>query len=176
MSDIRASAFIRGLFLDLLPFFSVVVLILMTVIPYNLSPSLRVGGLWPLMGISFWTLARPRRMKLPLIFLLGLIVDIVTFVPFGLHAAVFVISQVILHKQRRFLLGQGFWVLWAAFAILALSVYCILFGLISLFIPSAISFTAGLVGVAFAWACLPLVVWVLSRLNETIDLFDDPTV
>lgn len=174
MTDVRARAFIRSVFFDLIPFFSIILLVLMTVVPHTMPPSTRAGSLWPLMGISFWTLARPRGMKLPMVFLLGLVVDIVTFVPFGIHAAVFCISQFILMKQRRFLLGQGFWVLWAAFALLAVGVYSVLYLLLSLFTPSAISFTGGLVGVSIAWACLPLLVWLLSRLNDTIDLFDDP--
>ena len=101
--------------------------------------------------------------------------DIASFVPFGIHAAVFVLAQASLNKQRRLLLGQGFWVLWAAYGVLALSVYTILYVVTSLFLHGAVSYWQGLLGVLLSWAFVPLVNWPAETgLNNLIDLFDEP--
>ena len=174
MSDAPVGAFMRSLMLDAIPAATIVAMILLTTLPMSFSPNLPVGGLWPLIGITFWTLSRPRSMHPVTVFCLGLFADIVAFVPFGIHAAVFVLAQYIIVRQRRFLIGQGFWVLWAAYALLATVVYAVLFYLTSLFLPGAIAFERGLIGVGIAWATVPLVAFFLSRLNDIIDLFDEP--
>ncbi|MDB5477934.1 MAG: mreD [Alphaproteobacteria bacterium] len=166
--------FLRGLALDFLPVLSVALLVLVTTIPTSLPPMTTIGGIWPLIGIAYWTLSRPGSMPVTVVFLLGLLTDIVTFVPFGLHGFVFVLARMTLIRQRRFLMGQGFWVLWVAYALLAAGVYTLLFLLTSLFQPGAVSYAAGLVGVSIAWACVPLVIWFLSRLHDMINLFDEP--
>lgn len=174
MSDAPVGAFLRSVFLDAVPVISVAVLIILTTLPISMSTMLSIGGLWPLIGITFWTLTRQRSMHPASVFALGLLTDMATFVPFGIHALVFVVAQYLLKKQRRFLIGQGFWVLWAAYAVLATSVYTVLYFLTSVFLPGAIPFDRGLVGVAVAWAFVPIIVWGLGRLNDIIDLFDEP--
>lgn len=165
---------LRSMLLDILPFTSIVILILMTVIPDIMPTITRMGALWPLIGIAYWTLTRPRSLRTTSIFCLGLLMDIVSFVPLGVHAFIFVMMQLILTRQRRFLLGQGFWVLWTAYALLGLTVYVSLYMLLSPVQPSATSFSQGLIGVALSWTCVPLVVWLLSHLNTIMDLFDEP--
>lgn len=174
MSDAPVGAFVRSVMLDAVPAATIVAMILLTTLPMSVQTTMPIGGLWPLIGITFWTLSRPRSMNPILVFFLGLFADIVAFVPFGIHAAVFVVAQYIIGRQRRFLIGQGFWVLWAAYALLATCVYTILFYLTSLFLPGAMAFERGLIGVGIAWATVPLVAFVLSRLNDIIDLFDEP--
>lgn len=168
--------FLRSVLLDILPFLSVLTLILMTVIP-DIMPSItRMGALWPLIGIAYWTLTRPRNLRAPTVFFLGVLMDIVSFVPLGAHGFIFVMMQIILKRQRRFLLGQGFWMLWTAYGVLGLSVYTGLYILLSPVQPSAVTFSQGLVAVAMSWACVPLVVAILSQLNTIMDLFDEPIV
>lgn len=174
MSDAPVGAFMRSVVLDAIPAATIVAMILLTTLPMGVGYGLPVGGVWPLIGITFWTLSRPRSMHPVTVFALGLFTDIVSFVPFGIHAAVFVISQFIIIRQRRFLIGQGFWVLWAAYALLAVTVYAVLFYLTSIFLHGSIGFWRGLVGVGVAWAVVPLVAFLLSRLNDIIDLFDEP--
>ena len=174
MSDAPVGSFIKSTILEMVPVLSIFVLILMTTVPVTFAHTIPVGGLWPLGGIVYWTLVRPQSMKMPILFLLGLLTDIVTFIPFGIHAAIFIIAQASVKKQRRFLIGQGFWVLWAAYALLAVMVYTALFCVISLFLPSAISYVNGLMGVFVSAVAMPLIMMCLGRLNYLIDLFDEP--
>lgn len=165
---------VRSILLDILPLASVMILILMTVLPDVMPTVARLGALWPLIGVAYWTLTRPRSLGAPSIFFLGLVMDIVSFVPLGVHAFLFVMMQILLKRQRRFLMGQGFWMLWTAYALLILTVYISLYIFLSPVQPSATSFSQGLVSAAISWACAPLIVWILGHLNAIMDLFDEP--
>ena len=174
MTDTPIGSFFRSILLDMLPAFSVVLLALLTTLPVFLPDSIRLGGLLPLIGIMFWTLVRPKNMPKILVFALGIFTDIVTFSAIGVHAFSFVLLQATLKKQRRFLMGQGFWVMWAAFILLAIGLYALTwlfaFALTGATVPLA---SAGIT-VALAWGCVPLVLALLSGLHDMIDLFDEP--
>lgn len=174
MTDSSVGSFVRGLILDFVPFLTVVLLILMTAIPTTLPREAHIGGLWPMIGVAYWSLIRPSSMSIMTVFVLGLLTDIISFVPFGLHAFVFILVQHTIDNQRRFFLGQGFWVLWVGYALLALVAYTILFGLSYLFMQGSASYVSGLTGAALSWACMPLVHLILNQLNHVIDLFDEP--
>lgn len=174
--DTSITPILRGLALDLVPIFSVVFLILTITIPTSLPQVTTIGGIWPLLGIAYWTLARPRSMPVLTVFMLGLLTDIVTFVPFGIHALAFAVARATLVKQRRFLMGQGFWMLWAAYAVLAFAIYTVLFAMTSLFMPASVSYLPGLLGICLGWACVPPMIWVLSRLHFMMNLFDEPAL
>lgn len=174
MSDTTFGGFLRSLFLDMVPFLTILFFILVIAVPFAFSSNIHVGGLWPIIGISYWRLVRPRSMPLSIVFVLGLMTDIVTFVPLGMHGAVFIFACLMLKKQRRFLLGQGFWVLWASFLLMILGVYTGIYLLGLVFLKSSISFLFGLWGVAVAWGCVPLLTGALARIHDMIDLFDEP--
>lgn len=173
--DPQIGPFLRGLVIDATPVLSILVLIVVTALPLGWPSSMRLGGLLPLVGISYWSLVRPRAVTSLPVFILGLVTDCVLFSPLGLHAFVFVLSQAILKRQRRFLVGQGFWVLWAAFALVVMGAYGALWGLSALFLAAPLPFTTALPGAAIAWAIVPLLAGLLSGLHRIMDLFDEPT-
>lgn len=171
---VSVGVLLRGFLIDAVPALSLLALVFMAALPTSLPVYLRVGGIWPLIGITYWSLVRPRAMPMLLVFIFGLMTDIVTFLPLGLHAALFVVARYLLRRQRRFLVGQGFWVLWVAFALLSLCVY----GVIYLWLNVANNITfdvlSPLWGVGIGWSCLPLILLVLSGLHRFMDLFDEP--
>lgn len=171
---IRMGRWWRSFFLDLLPIFSVFLLVLFIALPMGYFSLAHVGGLWPMMGITYWTLVRPRAMGPFVVFLFGIATDLITFLPLGLHAFVFVLAQIVLKRQRRFLVGQGFLVLWASFAILAFSV-ALLLALIAQAIQGvSVPFTTTCLSAVLASSFLPLLLWVLDRVHALMDLFDEP--
>jgi rod shape-determining protein MreD len=172
--DLEVGRWWRSFFLDLMPILTIALLILLTTLPIGTAPSVRAGGLWPLMGITYWTLVRPRSMGLITVFFLGLMTDLATFLPLGLHAFVFVLVQTSLARQRRFLIGQGFWVLWVAFALLALLSAAMLNLMVQLLQHIAVPLVPMLWSVAFACASLPLMLWLFDRVHQLMELFDEP--
>lgn len=73
-----------------------------------------------LIGIYYWTITKPTLLPLPVVFLTGLMFDIVSDSVVGLHTLAFMLICVLVRSQRRYLLGQPWPVLWAGFAIAVL--------------------------------------------------------
>lgn len=172
--DKDVTSFLRSLLIDAIPAFSIVGLIIVSSLPLGLPSYLRLGSLLPLMGISYWSLVRPATMKMPLVFTLGLVSDCLLFSPLGLHAFVLVLSQAVLMTQRRFLVGQGFWVLWAGFALVVTGAYFLQWCLFSLLNLTTLPLFKPLFGAALSWAVLPLLAALLNMLHGAIEVFDEP--
>ena len=174
--DVPVGAFIRGLFIDAVPALSILFLMTLTTLPIGLPSWLRIGSLLPLTGISYWSLVRPTAMKLPLIFALGLVADCLLFTPLGVHAFIYVLTQSILKRQRRFLVGQGFWVLWVALALLIIGAYLLQWLILSLLTFGHLPFFKSLFSAALTWALVPILAMILSMLHNVMDLFDEPAL
>ncbi len=175
MSDTSWGHALTNLFFDALVPLTVFFLVLLTTLPIGLPIGAKLGGLAPLIAVSYWTLVRPRDLPPLMTFFLGLVTDILLMTPLGVHAFVFVLAQTLLLKERRFLMGQGFWVLWAAFFLLAGGTYMLLWGILTLFAGGQIvmPFWRGIFSVGLAWALMPLILIVLNSIESLIDLFDE---
>ena len=83
------------------------------------APSvLSIGGAgtpFLLMGIYYWSVYRPTLVPLWLVFVLGLLLDLLSGSPVGLNTAVFVATRWLVTDQRLFLMGQSFMIVWLGF-------------------------------------------------------------
>jgi len=176
MSDTTWGRAFANLLLDALVPFTVFLMILLTTLPVGLPIGAKLGGLAPLIAICYWTLVRPRELPPLMTFCMGVVTDLFLMTPLGVHAFVFVLAQTLLIKERRFLMGQGFWVLWAAFFLLAGGCYILLWGIMTLFAGGhvVLPFWRGIFSVGLSWALMPLVILVLGSVEAFIDLFQEP--
>ena len=172
--EMYSAQFLRDILLISIPFLTLIILITFLMLPFNTPVLVRCGGLLPLMGITYWTLVRPRTMNPVLVFIIGCLVDIVTFMPIGLHAFVFLIVQSVLKSQRRFLVGQGFWVLWACFALLAFITILFLTVMTFLITGAVITLTNIITATILTTAFLPVLLWCLEHIRHIMDVFDEP--
>lgn len=94
-----------------------------------------------LMAVYYWSVCRPTLVPPPLVFTIGVAMDILSGLPAGLTAAVLVAAQWLVWGQRRYLMGQSYIVLWTGFAIVCIGATCAqwgLFGLTRLSWPSPV--------------------------------------
>lgn len=107
-----------------------VALMLVGSIPVN---GMHVQLLEPMLAfasIYYWTLYRPDMMPAPLVFVLGLLYDVLTGAPVGTHVAMLSLAHAILSRQRRFLIDKSFILNWVGFAVVAVG-GCILIWLLT---------------------------------------------
>lgn len=86
-----------------------------------------------IMAIYYWSVFRPTLLPFWLVFAAGILVDLLTALPLGVSAFVFVLVRWLVADQRRFLMGQPFIMMWSGFVVVLLIVALIewlLFGLI----------------------------------------------
>ena len=72
-----------------------------------------------LMAIYYWAIYRPTLMPAWLVFIAGILLDLLSGVPVGLNTIVFMLIQWSVRDQRRFLMGQNFLMIWIGFVVLS---------------------------------------------------------
>lgn len=71
--------------------------------------------LFPLMAIFFWAMARPQLMPPLVVFLIGLLQDLLTGGPLGLWAFAYLVGYALMSTQADALMGRSRGMLWLAF-------------------------------------------------------------
>jgi len=150
-----------------------VVLLALSALPLEIAHLGEVRPAFMLMAVYYWTILRPSPFLPLAVFVIGLVLDLLSAHPFGMHALIFVAAQWISSGQRRFFLGQSFLVVWAGFALIALGAGLVQWGLFSLFNMSLLSMKAMLISVLLSTLLFPLLVWPLSLVHKA--LVEDPS-
>lgn len=114
------------------PFSLMAVLFIFSAISFTFPVTGSVKAPLLLMAIYYWAIYRPTLLPVWLIFLAGLLMDLISNLPLGLTALVFVLAQWIVIDQRRYLMGQSFLMIWIGFAIVSAAVALIQWGLFGL--------------------------------------------
>ena len=78
-----------------------------------LLPALTLASVW------FWSLFRPAAMPPPVVFLIGLLLDLLGYQPLGVGVLTALTVHGLALRWRRRLAQQGFFVIWLVFALLA---------------------------------------------------------
>jgi len=104
----------------MVPFLVTLALVILTVVPTKLPGFAQVSPSWPMMGIFYWSIYRPDLLPIWAAFLIGVLTDIVTGMPIGINALLYLLIRGVVVIQRRFFLTNTFPMAWAAFAIIAI--------------------------------------------------------
>jgi rod shape-determining protein MreD len=100
----------------LVPFVTVVIAILMTILPYGIAHGLFATPAFALIPVFFWATYKPDLLPIPAVFLAGLLQDLVTAGPLGLWAVIFLITYSVTIWQSEQIEGQPLRVQWLGFA------------------------------------------------------------
>ena len=96
-----------------------VLLMLLTEVPFGivdqtwLLPAVALASVW------FWSLYRPGAMAPPVVFAIGLLLDLLDWLPFGAGVLTLLIVHGVAQRWRRVLSRHGFALVWLAFAVVA---------------------------------------------------------
>ena len=91
---------------------------LLTTLPFGLRDQGQLMPAVTLASVWFWSLFRPGSLPAPIVFLLGLLFDLLGYLPLGLGVLGLLLAQAIALRLRRGLVRQGFPVVWLAFVLL----------------------------------------------------------
>ena len=120
-----------------------------------LLPTVAVTCVW------FWSLFRPAAMAPPVVFLIGLMLDLLGFLPLGVGGVTMLTTYGIARRLRRFLSQQGFTVIWLIFIAVACGIAAMNWALVSLLtftlVPAGpVLFQAGLAAAMYPAVAIPL--------------------
>ena len=107
---------LKNIHLFILPTGSVLLSNFITILPYkSSSSSFLFMPFFPLMLIYFWSIYRPQSLPYFVIFILGLLKDILENGIFGLNAICFLLFQAMIRSQRKYIVNHTFIVIWSGF-------------------------------------------------------------
>lgn len=123
-----------------------------------------------LMAVYYWSIYRPTLIPAAYTFTLGLIMDLQTGLPVGLSALMLVAIQMVVQRQRVFLMGQPYVTVWIGFAVVALINMIALWLVISLFSLSLMPIISPLIAVGFSIVLFPLASLILLGVHRILPL------
>jgi len=91
-----------------------------------LLPAVTLGSVW------FWSLVRPDSMPPPLVFLLGILADLMGYLPLGVCTFTLLAVHGLAFSLRRRLVHAGFALIWIAFGIVAFAASILIWLLVML--------------------------------------------
>ncbi|HWT08288.1 MAG TPA: rod shape-determining protein MreD [Roseomonas sp.] len=157
----RIDAFARLAF----PGFSTAFLMVLAAAPINLpSPVFAVA----LPCVAFWSVFRPAAMMPPMVFLLGLLMDLLTLAPLGSGVLVLLALHAASVRFRHFLARQSFLAVWLAFCVAAAGAACFYWGLQSLLALRLSPVAPALHAALLACGLYPAIALILTRVHEAM--------
>ncbi len=152
-----------------LPTASTALLLMLTAAPFGLPGQAELQACVAMSCVFFWSLFRPASMPPPMVFLLGLLTDLLGFAPPGVG----VLSLLLLHglalRWGRFLVRQGFMVVWLSFSAFACGVAAMQWALTSVLVFHLLPPGPGLFQAVLAAGLYPGLAVVLTWVHRGLD-------
>ncbi len=115
-----------------LPGVQTVVLLLLLAAPFGIPAQAQLQPAWAQACVFFWTLYRPASMPAPLVFGIGLLLDLLAQSPVGIEVLVLLLIHAVALRSRRVLTRSGFATVWLVFMAVALGAALLEFLLVCL--------------------------------------------
>jgi rod shape-determining protein MreD len=104
---------------QLTPFALALGLAVLGQVPTRIPGLSNVAPMLALMAVFHWTVFRPSLMPALAVFAVGVMQDLLSAMPIGINAVVFLTVYGVVLNQRRFFVGKTFPILWLGFIIVA---------------------------------------------------------
>jgi rod shape-determining protein MreD len=121
-----------------------------------------------LIAIYYWTVFRPDLMPMLVLFGIGIVNDALSGAPLGVSSLVFLVLQVAVLSQRRYLIGQPFWMLWSGFALIVPPAALFQWLVLSVLRGQPLAPLATVAGSLLTIAVFPLVANILVRMQRAL--------
>ncbi|MDD3183626.1 MAG: rod shape-determining protein MreD [Alphaproteobacteria bacterium] len=151
---------------SLLPFLTTLAMVLAGVMVW---PVPFLGAITPsfgLVAVYYWSIHRPDLFRPVIVFIFGLLNDILHFYPIGLTAVIYLIIYQLSFSQRRFFAGQIFYMLWFGFVVAVAINLVIVWIILSLNNHAIVPLSSVLTQFIFTIILFPFPAWLLIRLQR----------
>ncbi len=143
-------------------------LLLLAAAPLGLPGQAQLLVATSLACVFFWSLFRPSCMAPPLVFVIGLLVDLLGFAPVGVNVFTLLATHGLAMLWRRFLTRQGFFLVWLAFIVVAVGVALLQWIMTSVLILALLPPWPVLFQAALAAGMYPLLAVLLTWAHQSL--------
>ncbi|CAK0769243.1 rod shape-determining protein MreD [uncultured Gammaproteobacteria bacterium] len=146
---------------SLAPTAMTVMLLLVNLAPSHMTGYERVAPSFALMSIYYWTIHRPDLLPMSVVFVIGLLQDLLGGGPLGLNALVLIMVQWTVLSQRGFFLSSTFPMLWLGFVVVVAGAAFVLWLAASIASFELVAIDAPVIQGLLTLALFPLMAWLL---------------
>lgn len=148
------------------PSLATFLLVLLSVTPLPIPSYGAVAPVLPMIAIYYWAAHRPDLLPFGVVFVAGLLLDILAGGPLGLHSFVFLICQFLVVTQRRLLVGQPFLFLWCGFVVVHLLATFLEWMAFGIYANDIQPIGSPLISALITMALFPMIAWLLLQMQR----------
>ncbi len=149
-----------------IPAASVFIFILFSAVPLPLP---YIGSIAPALGLAaiyYWAIYRPDLLRPTAVFVLGVLSDVIHYLPIGLTALVFIAVYQLALSQRRFFVKQIFFMLWLGFGAVSFLSSLVNWTVMSFYESTMLPFIPVLMQFLMTLMFFPLPAWLLIKVQH----------
>lgn len=151
-----------------IPFLTILLLMIIMVLPYNLALISDIMPFLTLIGVYYWSVFKPELLPIWIVFTLGIIQDILIGSPFGMMSLLLVIVQQFIFFQGRRFLERDFIFNWVVFVMLVTGFGIASWAIASLYFREVLEYWAVVGQVLLTMAFYPVITWILSLTRKLV--------
>ncbi len=151
-----------------LPGVQTVAVLLLLSAPLGIPAQAQLQPAWAQACVFFWSLYRPASMPAPLVFAIGLLLDLLAQAPVGIEVLVLLLIHAIALKTRRVLTRSGFATVWLVFMGVALGAATLEYLLVSLLTWHALPYWPGAFEFGIATGLYPFLAFYMIGLHRNL--------
>ncbi len=148
------------------PSLATFLLVFLSVTPLPIPSYGAVAPALPMIAIYYWATHRPDLLPFTVVFVAGLLLDILAGGPLGLHSFVFLICHFLVVTQRRLLVGQPFLFLWCGFVVVQLLATFLEWMAFGIYSNDIQSIGPALISGMITMALFPMIAWLLLQMQR----------
>lgn len=141
---------------------------LISVVPVRMPDGLTVSPFLSLMAVYYWTIYRPDLMPPVLIFVIGILQDVIGGAYLGLTPLLLLGTYSFALSQRRLFLGKPFALTWGGFFLVLLGTTSMSWIIVSLIARTPVPLLQPLLQFGATLLLFPLVVWLFVRTHRRL--------
>lgn len=148
------------------PVVTMLLLALISSMPLSSSHAFEIFPMLNIIVIFYWTVYRPDLVPPVVLFLIGLMDDVVMGTPLGLMAGIFILLRGVTLTQRQFFIGKSFYVTWLGFSIISAFCICLIWVLVALFAGRLGIVITPFIKYVITLLSFPSAAWLLVRIQR----------
>jgi rod shape-determining protein MreD len=167
MEELSLYQKLESWFKSKLPFGLIIVLIILSHVPFKLGYSLDIRPFFAMGCVFYWALFRPDVLGYGSSFFAGVVEDLMGGAPFGVNSLAYLIIYAITVDQRRYLINRSFQVTWAGFSLISLVSMLIQFLFTSLIYAKLAPFSIAFINYLVLVCSYPIISFLCTKLQTS---------
>lgn len=143
-------------------------LAVISVVPVGMPASSLLVPDLVLIAVFYWTVHRPDLMKAWTVFVIGMLADVLSGVPLGVHPLVLVLVHTAIISQHKIFRGAAFGVVWWAFSLIAPSAHALVAAIAFVAAGVVPDISVFLLRLVLTIGLYPALAWLLGRAQRAL--------